>query len=112
MFDDEVLAKVIAVSREDSILDAQLSIANAFTLPVFCGFQKVLIGWPPLAGALLHRLPLPWVFGAGARIPVGRNAKLLQAPVGLVGRSPVVTGPLRQLSGKVLTSRLWPFAQR
>ena len=35
VFDDEVLARVIAVSREDSPLDAQLSIAKAFTLPVF-----------------------------------------------------------------------------
>ena len=35
VFDDEVLARVIAFSREDSHLDAQLSIAKAFTLPVF-----------------------------------------------------------------------------
>ena len=35
VFDDEVLAGVIAASREDSHLDAQLSIAKAFTLPVF-----------------------------------------------------------------------------
>ena len=35
VFDDEVLARVIATSREDSNLDAQLSIAKAFTLPVF-----------------------------------------------------------------------------
>ena len=35
VFDDEVLAWVIAASREDSHLDTQLSIAKAFTLPVF-----------------------------------------------------------------------------
>ena len=35
VFDDEVLARVIAASREDSHLDAQLSTAKAFTLPVF-----------------------------------------------------------------------------
>ena len=35
VFDDEVLARVIAASREDSKMDAQLSIAKAFTLPVF-----------------------------------------------------------------------------
>ena len=35
VFDDEVLARVITASREDSHLDAQLSIAKAFTLPVF-----------------------------------------------------------------------------
>ena len=35
VFDDEVLARVIAASREDSHLDAQLSIAKAFTLLVF-----------------------------------------------------------------------------
>ena len=35
VFDDEVLARVIAASREDSHLDSQLSIAKAFTLPVF-----------------------------------------------------------------------------
>ena len=35
VFDDEVLAKVIAASREDSHLDVQLSIPKAFTLPVF-----------------------------------------------------------------------------
>ena len=34
VFDDEVLARVIAASREDSHLDAQLSMAKAFTLPV------------------------------------------------------------------------------
>ena len=32
---DEVLARVIAASREDSNLNAQLSIAKAFSLPVF-----------------------------------------------------------------------------
>ena len=35
VFDDEILARIIAASREDSHLDAQLSIAKAFTLPVF-----------------------------------------------------------------------------
>ena len=35
VFDDKVLARVIAASRENSHLDAQLSIAKAFTLPVF-----------------------------------------------------------------------------
>ena len=35
VFNDEVLARVIAASREDSHLDAQLSIAKALTLPVF-----------------------------------------------------------------------------
>ena len=35
VFDDEVLARVTAASREDSNLDAQLSIAKAFTFPVF-----------------------------------------------------------------------------
>ena len=40
VFDDEVLARVIATSREDSHLDAQLSIAKAFTLPVFCAEAK------------------------------------------------------------------------
>ena len=35
VFDDGVLASVIAASREDSHLVAQLSIAKAFTLPVF-----------------------------------------------------------------------------
>ena len=35
VFDNEVLARVIAACREDSELDAQLSIAKAFTLPVF-----------------------------------------------------------------------------
>ena len=40
LFDEEVLAKVIAASREDSHLDAQLSIAKAFTLPVFQGARN------------------------------------------------------------------------
>ena len=35
VFDDEILARVTAASREDSHLDAQLSRAKAFTLPVF-----------------------------------------------------------------------------
>ena len=37
LFEDEVLARVIAASREDSNLDAQLSIAKAFKFPVFRG---------------------------------------------------------------------------
>ena len=40
LFDYEVLAKVIAAYREDSNLDAQLSISKAFTLPVFRGGAK------------------------------------------------------------------------
>ena len=40
VFDDEVLARVIAASREDSHLDVQLSIAKAFTLPVFLAEAK------------------------------------------------------------------------
>ena len=40
LFDDEVLVKVIAAYREDSNLNAQLSIAKAFTLPVFRGGAK------------------------------------------------------------------------
>ena len=40
VFDDEVLARVIAAFRENSHLDAQLSIAKAFTLPVFRGEAK------------------------------------------------------------------------
>ena len=35
VFDEEVLTRVTVASREDSHLDAQLSIAKAFTLPVF-----------------------------------------------------------------------------
>ena len=37
LFDDDVLARIIASSREDSHLDTQLSIAKAFKLPVFWG---------------------------------------------------------------------------
>ena len=37
LFDDDVLARIIASSCEDSHLDAQLSIAKAFKLPVFRG---------------------------------------------------------------------------
>ena len=40
VFDNEVLARVIAASREDSHLDAQLSIAKVFSLPVFCADVK------------------------------------------------------------------------
>ena len=49
LFDDEVLAKVIVASREDSNLDVQLSIAKAFTLPVFCGGAKGF-GWTASSG--------------------------------------------------------------
>ena len=38
--DNEILARVIAAYREDSNLDAQLFIAKAFTLPVFCADTK------------------------------------------------------------------------
>ena len=37
LFDDDVLARIIASSHEDSHLDTQLSIAKAFKLPVFRG---------------------------------------------------------------------------
>ena len=37
LFDDEVLTRVIGASREDSNLDAQLSIAKAFKFPIFQG---------------------------------------------------------------------------
>ena len=42
LFDEEVLARVIAVSREDTHLDTQLSLAKvfSFTLPVFCGARN------------------------------------------------------------------------
>ena len=43
VFDDEVLARVIAASRGDSHLDAQLSIAKAFTLPVFRAEAKITV---------------------------------------------------------------------
>ena len=49
LFDDEVLAKVIAASRKDSNLDAQLSIAKVFTLPVFRGGAKNS-GWTTSSG--------------------------------------------------------------
>ena len=49
VFDDEVLARVIATSREDSNLDAQLSIAKAFTLPVFRTDAKKP-GWKASSG--------------------------------------------------------------
>ena len=40
LFDEGVLARVIAVSREDSHLTVQLSIAKVFTLPVFRGARN------------------------------------------------------------------------
>ena len=40
LFDEEVLAKIIAASREDMHLDAQLSLAKVFTLPVFRGARN------------------------------------------------------------------------
>ena len=54
LFDDEVVAKVVVASREDSHLEAQLSIAKAFTLPVFCGSAtgSGAVGRPPLVRAL------------------------------------------------------------
>ena len=39
-FDEEVLARVIAASRQDTHLDAQLSLAKGFTLPVFSGARS------------------------------------------------------------------------
>ena len=79
VFDDEVLARVIAASREDSHLNAQLSIAKAFTLPVFCAEAKN-IGRKAFSGqGSSASLLLPRVFeeGAGARIQEGRSARLL-----------------------------------
>ena len=57
LFDEEVLARVVAASREDSHLDVQLSIAKAFTLPVFQGARNS--DWKPLLiRNLWHLLPL------------------------------------------------------
>ena len=83
LFDDEVLAKVVAASREDSNLDAQLIIAKAFTHPVFSWWCKRL--WSD--GALVRHLPLPRVIvgGAGVRIQVEPSARFLPDPEGLVG---------------------------
>ena len=55
LFAEDILACVIASSREDSHLDAQLSIAKAFKLPIFCGLGT-LIGRPPLISV---PMPLP-----------------------------------------------------
>ena len=49
LFDEEVLARVIAASCEDSHLDAELFIAKTFTLPVFLGVRKTSSG--PESGA-------------------------------------------------------------
>ena len=40
LFNEEVLARVIAASREDTHLDAQLSLAKVFSLPVFRGARS------------------------------------------------------------------------
>ena len=40
LFDEEVLARVIAASRETTHLDAQLSLAKVFSLPVFRGARS------------------------------------------------------------------------
>ena len=41
LFDEEVLVRVIVASHEGSQLDAELSIAKAFTLPVFRGARDL-----------------------------------------------------------------------
>ena len=74
VFDDEVLARVIAASREDSHLDAQLSIAKAFTLTVFRAEAKNPGRKASSARVFLPLLPLPQVFGERAG---GRSGRLL-----------------------------------
>ena len=58
LFDEDVLAKAIAASHEDFLLDAQLSITKAFTLLVF-GMPGILTERPPLIRNLRRLLPLP-----------------------------------------------------
>ena len=72
-FYDEVLARVIAASGEDSHLDAQLSIVKAFTLPVFRAEAKNTGRKASSGQGSSASSPLPRVFGveAGARIQEG-----------------------------------------
>ena len=77
VLDDEVLASVIAASREDSHLDAQLSIAKAFTLPVFVRKRRMLVGRAPPVRVLQLLLPLPRVF----RVEAEARTQILIHPV-------------------------------
>ena len=70
VFDDEVLSRVIAASREDFNLDEQSSIAKAFTLPVFVQTRRSLVVRPPPFRILLC-LPRVFMEGAGARTQEG-----------------------------------------
>ena len=60
VIDDEVLARVITASREDSYLDAQLSIAKALTLLSSMRRRRTLGGRPPPVRVFQLLLPVPW----------------------------------------------------
>ena len=114
VFDDGVLASVIAASREDSRLDAQLSIAKAFTLPVFHAEAKNT-GRKASSGqsSSASSASTPRVFGveAEARTLRGQSARLLLPVVSGARSLPVVALPLLP-SGKEAASEARVLAQR
>ena len=112
VLDDEVLARVIAASREDSHLDVQLSIAKAFTLPVFSADAKTSGRKVSFAQDSSASSASTSVFGegAGARTQEGRSGRLL-LPVAPTARTLLVVALPLLPSGEEVASEARDLAK-
>ena len=108
LFGEEVLARVIAASREDSHLMAQLSVAKAFTLPVFRGARNPdrKASSSQDSGASSSPLSTPRGMGRGHSESRGGKRKASSSP-GKPGRSPKAP-----CHGSLLRARRGVFASR
>ena len=88
-----------------------LSLRRLFFL-FFVVVQKAPVGRAPLVGVLLRHSSQVFVGGAGSQIQLKQSARLLPVPGGLVGRSPLIAGPLCLPSAEGLASRMRPLAQQ
>ena len=112
VFDDDVLARVIAASREDSHLDAQLSIAKAFTLPVFRAGAKT----PGQKASSAQDSSASFASSSGFRgrqeLGLGGQSKRLLLRVAPAARSLLVLALPLLPSGEEVASEARDLAQR
>ena len=114
LFEEKVLARVIAASREDSYLNAQLSIAKAFSLPLFQGARnsdrQASSGQESAATSSASASRdrgrgYSDIWGGGGDVRLPRVQGSLMLP------SLLVVEPRRRLSGGVLANRSYVLAQ-
>ena len=114
LFDEEVLAKVIAASREDTHLDAPLTLAKVFTLPVFCSARNSDRKASSGQSFVATSSPVSAPRGRGGDSTESRGVK--QKASRLQGRPALVSlltvEPRRHLNGGVFGSRSYVLYQQ